>query len=42
MAAISSTMGNKSKAAKILGISRVALYNRLKKYNIYVDKTVRE
>ncbi len=42
MAAISSTTGNKSKAAKILGISRVALYNRLKKYNIYVDKTIHE
>ena len=42
MAAISSTGGNKSNAAKILGISRVALYNRLKKYNISVDKTVHE
>ncbi len=42
MAAISSTGGNKSEAARILGISRVALYNRLKKYNIHVDKTVRE
>jgi len=42
MAAISSTGGNKSNAAKILGISRVALYNRLKKYNIHVDKTIHE
>lgn len=42
IAAISSTMGNKSKAAKMLGISRVALYNRLKKYNISVDKTIHE
>ncbi|MBC2717596.1 MAG: sigma 54-interacting transcriptional regulator [Desulfobacteraceae bacterium] len=42
MAAISSTGGNKSEAARILGISRVALYNRLKKYNIYVDKTIHE
>jgi len=42
MAAISSTRGNKSKAAKILGISRVALYNRLKKYNIHIEKSVHE
>jgi PAS domain S-box-containing protein len=42
MAAISSTGGNKSKAAKILGISRVALYNRLKKYNIHIGKSVHE
>ena len=42
MAAILSAKGNKSEAAKILGISRVAVYNRLKKYNICVDKTVHE
>lgn len=42
MAAILSANGNKSEAAKILGISRVAVYNRLKKYDIRVDKTVHE
>lgn len=42
MAAISAAGGNKSKAAEILGISRVALYHRLKKYHVFVDRTVRE
>ncbi len=42
MAAISSTGGNKAAAAKIMGISRVALYNRLKKYHVRIEKTVQE
>ncbi len=42
MAAISSTGGNKAAAAKMMGISRVALYNRLKKYHVHIEKTVRE
>jgi len=33
------TQGNKSKAAKILGISRVTLWKHLKKHNIIVDKS---
>ena len=42
MAAMSSTGGNKVAAAKIMGISRVALYNRLKKYHVRIEKTVQE
>ena len=33
--------GNKSEAARLLGISRVALYKKLKRFNIHVDKKVR-
>ncbi|MBA4535951.1 sigma 54-interacting transcriptional regulator [Bacillus aquiflavi] len=33
--ALQKTYGNKSAAAKLLGISRVTLYNKMKKYNIY-------
>jgi two-component system, NtrC family, response regulator HydG len=33
--------GNKSQAARILGISRVTLWKRLKDYDIKVEKTVR-
>lgn len=36
--AMVSSKGNKAEAAKILGISRMALYNRLKKYNIKTYK----
>lgn len=39
---LSSTGGNKSEAAKILGISRVTLYNRIKKYNIHIEKNIHE
>ncbi len=34
------TKGNKSEAARILGISRVTLWKHLKKHNITVDKSV--
>ncbi|MEN8199065.1 MAG: sigma 54-interacting transcriptional regulator [Thermodesulfobacteriota bacterium] len=33
------TRGNKSEAARLLGISRVTLWKHLKKYNIKVDKS---
>ncbi|MEN8188526.1 MAG: sigma 54-interacting transcriptional regulator [Thermodesulfobacteriota bacterium] len=39
MEAIKQTGGNRSKAAKLLGISRVTLWKRLKKYNITIDKS---
>ena len=35
------TGGNKSEAARLLGISRVTLWKRLKKYEIEVDKEIR-
>lgn len=38
--ALKTTNGNKTKAAQMLNISRVALYNRLKKYNIQVDTII--
>jgi transcriptional regulator of acetoin/glycerol metabolism len=33
--------GNQSKAAEILGISRVTLWKRLKAFDIKVDRSVR-
>lgn len=36
---LNKTSGNKSEAARILGISRVTLWKQLKKYNITVDKS---
>ena len=36
---LNKTNGNKSEAARILGISRVTLWKQLKKYNITVDKS---
>lgn len=36
---LNQTNGNKSKAAKILGVSRVTLWKHLKKHNITVDKS---
>jgi len=41
LSALEVTGGNKSKAAKLLGISRVALYKRLKRYNIQIEQMVR-
>jgi transcriptional regulator with PAS, ATPase and Fis domain len=35
--ALRTTYGNKSAAAQLLGISRVTLYNRMKKYNLHID-----
>jgi transcriptional regulator with PAS, ATPase and Fis domain len=39
--ALAATGGNQSKAAEILGISRVTLWKRLKAFDIQVDKKVR-
>jgi DNA-binding NtrC family response regulator len=38
--ALKQATGNKAHAARILGISRMALYNRLRKYGISVDRSV--
>lgn len=38
--AIQAANGNKSEAARILGISRVTLWKHLKKHNISVDKSI--
>ena len=40
--ALQATGGNKSEAARRLGISRVTLWKRIKKFGIQVDKQVRE
>ena len=39
--ALDQAEGNKSEAARILGISRVYLYKQLKKYDVRVDRKVR-
>jgi PAS domain S-box-containing protein len=39
LSVLKKTQGNKSKAAKILGVSRVTLWKHLKKHNITVDKS---
>ena len=39
--ALEATGGNQSKAAEILGISRVTLWKRLKAFDIQVDRKVR-
>ena len=39
--ALAATGGNQSKAAEILGISRVTLWKRLKAFDIQVDKKIR-
>ena len=39
--ALEATRGNQSKAAEILGISRVTLWKRLKNFDIQVDRKVR-
>jgi two-component system response regulator HydG len=41
LAALEETEGNKSEAARLLGISRVTLWKRLKDFEIKVEKTVR-
>jgi PAS domain S-box-containing protein len=40
--ALKATGGNKSEAARRLGISRVTLWKRIKKYGIQVDKQIRD
>jgi transcriptional regulator of acetoin/glycerol metabolism len=39
--ALAATGGNQSKAAEILGISRVTLWKRLKAFDIQVDRKIR-
>lgn len=41
LAALKKTDGNKTEAAKALGISRVTLWKRLKDYDIQVNRTIR-
>ena len=41
LAALEATGGNKSAAARRLGISRVVLYKRLRKFNVAVAKSIR-
>jgi len=38
MEALESTGGNQSRAAEILGISRVTVWNRMKRYGITAQK----
>ena len=40
--ALQATDGNKSEAARRLGVSRVTLWKRIKKYGIQVDKQIRD
>jgi transcriptional regulator of acetoin/glycerol metabolism len=40
--ALQAAGGNKSEAARRLGISRVTLWKRIKKFDIQVDKQIRE
>ena len=40
--ALQATGGNKSEAARRLGISRVTLWKRINKFGIQVDKHIRE
>jgi len=35
--ALKSTNGNKSKAARLLGISRKSLFNKIRDYNINIE-----
>ncbi len=41
LSVLNETNGNKSEAARLLGISRVTLWKQLKKFNITVDKAAR-
>ncbi|MBT6337916.1 MAG: hypothetical protein HOJ48_01325, partial [Desulfobacula sp.] len=38
--ALRQTNGNQSQAAHILGINRVTVWNRIKKYNINLKKNI--
>ncbi len=40
IAALQKSNGNQSQAARILGVNRVTVWNRIKKYNINLKKTV--
>ena len=40
IAALVQSNGNQSKAAHILGVNRVTVWNRIKKYNINLKKTI--
>ena len=41
IAALETAQGNKSAAARILGVSRVTIWNRIKKYGIEMEIGVR-
>ena len=41
-AALKKAHGNQSQAARILGVSRVTIWNRMKKYRVDLKKVIQE